>query len=84
MILSDRKKLAKLMAIQDVTHRQLATAAGWESHSYVGRLLSGEVNTLKPDKALRIAKFLGVGVDDLFMTKVSNNSGHRDQTKVSA
>lgn len=84
MILIDRKKLAKLMLIQEKTHRDVAHAAGWSSHSYVGRLLSGEVNTLRPEAALRIAKFLGVGVDDLFVTRVSTNHGHAVRQKVPA
>lgn len=68
-----RKRLAKLMLIQEVTHRQLAEAAGWKAHSYVGRLLRGEVKTLEPEPALRIANFLGVGVDDLFVPRVSTD-----------
>lgn len=75
MILRDRKRLAKLMVIQGVSSRQLAEAAGWKSHSYVNRLLRGEVKTLKTDPALRIAHHLGVGVDDLFLTKVSTTEG---------
>ena len=70
MILTDRKRLAKLMVIQGVSQRELATAAGWRAHSYLGRLLRGEVKNLESDPALRIAKYLGVGVDDLFLTEV--------------
>lgn len=84
MILADRRKLARLMAIQEVSQRQVAAAAGWGSHSYLGRLLSGEVKTLKPEAALKIAKFLGVGVDDLFLVRVSTNPGRIDQPKVPA
>lgn len=67
MILQDHKRLAKLMVIQGVSQRELAKAAGWTSHSYMARLLRGEVKTLKTDPAARIAKYLGVGVDDLFL-----------------
>lgn len=74
MILKDRKQLAKLMAIQEVSARRLALAAGWKSHSYMNRLLSGEVRTLGTDPALRIAHFLGVGVDDLFLVRVSGET----------
>lgn len=69
MKLIDRKRLAKLMAIQDVTQRELATAAGWKSHGYVTGLLSGQYTTLKPEPAARIAAYLGVGVDDLFLAR---------------
>lgn len=76
MYLRDRKKLAKLMIIQEVSQRELARAAGWSAHSYVRRLLSGKATTLKPEPALRIANALGVPVDDLFLTKMDSNSGH--------
>ena len=81
MVLIDRKKLAKLMIVQEVTQRELATAIGWRSHSYLGRLLRGEKNSLDPDAALRIAHFLGVGADDLFLTKVSGENGRSTRTK---
>lgn len=75
MQLKDRKQLAKLMVIQGVSQRSLAKAAGWKTHSYLGRLLRGEVSTLDLTPAVRIAKFLGVGVDDLFLTRVSGATG---------
>lgn len=73
MRLKDRKQLAKLMTIQGVSARRLATAAGWKSHSYMNRLLAGQVNTCSTDPALRIAHYLGVGVDDLFVVSVSTD-----------
>lgn len=75
MQLKDRKQLAKLMLIQGVSARRLAKAAGWKSHSYMNRLLTGQVKTCSTDPALRIAHFLGVGVDDLFLVEVSSNTG---------
>lgn len=75
MELADRKKLARLMVIQEVSQRDLALAAGWRSHSYLGRLLRGEVKTLDAKPALLIAKRLGCGVDDLFLVRVSSGSG---------
>lgn len=81
MVLKDRKLLAKLMAIQGVSQRSMATTAGWKSHTYLGRLLKGTVTTLEPEPALRIAKSLGVGVDDLFFVRVSSNDGQLDQKK---
>lgn len=74
MVLIDRKKLAKLMVIQDVSQRELAKAAGWKSHSYLGRLLRGDVNTLDLEPAVRIAMYLGVGTDDLFVSRTSSDS----------
>ena len=74
MKLKDRKKLLTIMEIQEVSRRDLARVAGWKSHSYMNRLCNGEVETLNPEPALRIAKFLGVAVDDLFLTKVEDKN----------
>lgn len=79
MLVRDHKKLARLLLIQDVSHRQLAKALGWKSHSYVGRLCRGEERSVTPDAALRIAHLLGVSVDDLFVIKVSTQSGRTGQ-----
>lgn len=81
MILRDRKKLLSVMIVQEVSQRELARAAGWKSHSYLGRLLRGEVNTLDPDAALRIAHKLGLPVNDLFLTRVSEKTGRSGQSK---
>lgn len=75
MELIDRKRLAKLMVIQGVSQRDVAQAAGWKAHSYVGRLLRGEVKNLEIEPAVRIAAFFGVGVDDLFLTRTTRNAG---------
>lgn len=83
MLLKDRKQLAKLMVIQGVSARQLAKVAGWKSHSYMNRLLAGDVRTLSTDPALRIAHHLGVGVDDLFLVKVSSHDGRSMERKAS-
>lgn len=80
MELRDLKRLKTLMVIQGVSQRQLATAAGYRSHAYMGRLLRGEVKTLDAAPALRIAHFFGVGTDDLFLTRVSNDSRQNDRS----
>lgn len=80
MLLRDRKKLARLMVVQEVSQRELATAAGWKSHSYLGRLLRGEVRTLGTDPALRIAHKLMVPVDDLFLIRVDSIAVPRGQS----
>lgn len=74
MKLTNRKLLLKLMAIQGVSARGLAKAAGWKSHSYMNRLLTGQVDTLEIEPAVRIAKYLGVGIDDLFMARTSTDA----------
>lgn len=66
MILKDPKVLAKLMAIEGVSQRQLASAAGWSTHSYVGRLVRGQARHVDEAPAARIAAYLGVGLTDLF------------------
>lgn len=76
MYLIDRKRLARTMKVQKVTARQLSQVAGWRSHTYLQRLLKGEVNTLRPEPAVRIAAFLGMDLSDLFMSKLSNVSAH--------
>ncbi len=81
MKLKDPKKLARLMAIQEISGRQLARAAGWSSHTYLQRLLHGEVDTLKPAPAVAIAQILGVALDDLFVTKLDGESGQIDRDK---
>lgn len=81
MILKDRKQLASVMIVQEVSQRELAKAAGWKSHSYLGRLLRGEVRTLDGDAALRIAHRLGLPVDHLFLTRLSNETARTAQGK---
>lgn len=72
----DPKKIVKLMVIQGVTQRELAEVAwGVTHHSYLGRILRGEIKSIRSDPAIRIAAYLGVGVDDLFVTKVSSETG---------
>ena len=80
MLVRDHKKLARLLVIQEISYRQLAAALGWgKSHSYVGRLVRGEVKSIDPDAALRIAHLLKVPVDDLFVIKVSSETGRIGQ-----
>jgi len=81
MVLTDRKRLAKLMLIQGVSQRELATAAGWKSHSYLGRLLRGDVTTLEIEPAVRIAMYLGVGTDDLFVSRSSSITAQNVQRR---
>lgn len=72
MQLRDRRKMASLMIVNDVSQRQLAAAAGWgpNSHSFVARLLHGTANAVTPESAVRIAYRLDVPVDALFLTKL--------------
>lgn len=71
----DPKKIKKLMVIQDVSYRDMAEAVGYQSHAYIGRILRGEITTVTPDRAARMARFLGVGIDDLFVPRLSTDTG---------
>lgn len=81
MEVRDVKMIAKLMVIQGVSQRTLATRAGYKSHAYMGRILRGEVKNVDTDVAARIAKTLGVGMDDLFLVRVSGDTGRNTQRR---
>lgn len=70
----DPKRIRKLMAIQEVSQRTLAQQAGFQSHAYMGRILRGEVKTIDPERAARIAAYFGVGMDDLFIPRMSSDA----------
>ena len=74
MLLKDRKRLARLIEIQEVSKRSVARAAGWKSHTYLLRLLSGQERSLEPEHAVKIATYLGVDVADLFVPKVTSDA----------
>lgn len=81
MEVRDHTKFASVVLVQDISQRELAEAAGWNSHTYLGRLLRGEAKTLSDEAALRIAHKLGMPVDMLFLTVVSEKTGQAVQTK---
>lgn len=76
VIVKDRKRLARLIEIQGVSCRDVARAAGWKSHTYLLRLLSGKATSLEPGPALLIAAYLEVDVYDIFTPKVSRDAAH--------
>jgi transcriptional regulator with XRE-family HTH domain len=76
MRLRNLRALRTLMVVREISQRRLAIAAGYKSHAYMGRILRGEVDTLAPEAALRIARFLQVGVDVLFAPGVSTHTAH--------
>lgn len=71
----DPKKILKLMAIQEVSARQLSEEVGYSSHAYITRILRGEIKTVTPERAARIARFFEVDISDLFMPRLSTDSG---------
>jgi transcriptional regulator with XRE-family HTH domain len=82
MRVKDPKQIQKLMVIQDVSARTMATAIGYQSHAYVTRILRGEITTVTPERAARIARFLGVGIDDLFVPRLSTDTSHSGKKRV--
>lgn len=84
MRLHDRKRLAKIMAIQGVSARKLAEAVGYKSHAYVTKLLRGEISSLPAERATRVALYLGVGLDDLFMPEGSTGARHSDKSRLAS
>lgn len=80
MELKDRELLVELMEIQRVSARELAKVAGWKSHSYMNRLISGAAKTLKSEPALRIAYHLQVPAHRLFVTRVSGDAAQTDRS----
>lgn len=81
MELRDYTLLAELMETKKISARTLARDAGWKSHTYLQRLLRGEVKTLKAEPAARIAYRLEVPFTLLFVTRASEDSGQTDQKK---
>lgn len=79
----DPKKIRKLMVIQGVSQRTLAFHAGFRSHAYMGRILRGEIKTIDPERAARIAAFFGVGMDDLFVPRVSSDAARSVERRAS-
>lgn len=75
MIVKDADLLRRLLETKGITARQLARDMGWASHSYVNRILSGQVRTVKPDAAVKIAYLLQVPVDLVFVPRVPGNAG---------
>lgn len=83
MELRDHTLLVELMETKKISARTLARDAGWKSHTYLQRLLRGEVKTLKAEPAARIAYRLEVPFNLLFVTRASEESGHNVQKKAS-
>lgn len=66
------------------TRRELAALVGWKSHAYLNKLYKGDAKTLRPEPAVRMAKFLGERVDHLFVTKVSDGAAQNEEPTTTA
>jgi hypothetical protein len=77
MIVKDAELIRRLMAThtpQPITARQITRALGFKGHSYMNRVLNGEVHSVKVETANKIAYMLGVPVDLLFVAKASGDA----------
>lgn len=82
--LLSRTRLLKLMTISGVSQRDLAAAAGYASHTHIGRLLKGSTDRLPVDKAEAVAEYLDVPLGALFDLEGSSVTGQIDQPTVGA
>lgn len=78
MLVNDADLLRRLLKTKKKTARQLSRQMGWRSHSYLNRILSGEVRTVTPDVAVKIAYLLEVPVDLIFVPRVSGDARQSD------
>lgn len=81
MILTNRKRLRKLMMRRGFTQRELANEVGWKAHSQVSRLLNGQDRSVADKRAQAIVKVLNADLAELFAPKVSGQSVRRVQPK---
>lgn len=65
--LIDHRRLARLMIVKEIGVRQLASAAGYRSHTQVWRLVHGRADGCDERYASRIAECLEVDLGDLFV-----------------
>lgn len=83
MQVKDVRIIKRLMAVENISARQLATGIGYASHSYVNRILSGKVTTVTPARGRNIARFLKVDVEDIFVDPTSTAARRSDTRQVS-
>lgn len=82
MVVKDAELIRRIMDShrpEKITARALAKNLGWKSHSYVNRILSGEVHTVQPEVAAKIAYLLGVPQDLLFEARASANASQNEK-----
>lgn len=81
MLVKEPDLLRRLVASKNMTARQLSRRMGWRSHSYMNRILSGQVRSVTPDAAVKIAYLLQVPVDLIFVPRVSGETRHCEGRK---
>jgi len=85
MLLDDKHRdvLKRMLKGRGISARTLAIAAGYRSHSYMTKLLRGDAKWVDKRAAVRIAAFLSVPVDVLFVAKTSIVSSAQGTRKAS-
>jgi transcriptional regulator with XRE-family HTH domain len=78
-----RTSLRRLLRTKGFTARALSRQMGWKSHSYLNRILAGDVRTVTPDVAVKIAYLLQVPVDLIFVPRVSGDT-RQSERRISA
>jgi len=72
MKVKDAELLRKLMQSAGLTARQASRELGWSSHSYLNRILSGQVRTVTDETAERLCALLQVPLPLLFLVEESS------------
>lgn len=70
------RKLRGQMLVLGISQRQLAEKIGHRSHTYLGRIMRGEVKSVDPTTATAIAASLNLPLDDLFFPQLSTSPAH--------
>lgn len=84
MEVRDLAMLESLKIVRKLSNRDMAKIAGYQSHTYMNKLMRGEKKTLNAEPALRLAKYFGVGVEYLFSTEMSTDPTQNKQKSKAA
>jgi len=84
MHIPDPDRLDRLRRMRHISVRDLAAAAGWSSPSYMHRVLAGTVTSVTPDAATRIAAYLEMPIDVLFVPRIATVGAHEHRQAVAA
>ncbi|WP_370291529.1 helix-turn-helix domain-containing protein [Nocardioides sp.] len=74
MLVKDADLIRRLMESKGLTARRISRDMGWSSHSYLNRVLNGQVRSVTPDAAVKLAYLLQVPVDLIFVPRVSGDT----------
>lgn len=80
MLVLDPKKISKLIVLEGYSTRSFSKAIGYKSPTHLRRILDGKQKTVTPDRAALIARRLNVGMDKLFVPRLSTDAGEIDET----